>query len=94
MTCATSEYTIAAWNGFDKADANETSYFTDAWDSLNIPGKICSDLLDTMYSDGSAPADLTKPDDVVEITHIKGVFPYVKTIDGMDSKYITTGYVK
>lgn len=93
MVCSTTQYTIAAWTGFDKAEAGVQTWFSNAWDSLNTPGVICSLLLDQITGD-STPADLARPDGISDITHIKGVYPYVKPIDGMDSQYITTGMIK
>lgn len=93
MVCSTSEYTTAVWNGFDKADASVQSYFSDDWDALNIPGQVCSAMLDELNADHT-PADVQQPDGISSITHIKGVFPYVSPIDGMDSEYVTTGLIK
>lgn len=93
MVCSTSEYTTAVWNGFDKADANVQSWFSDDWDSLNIPGRVCSAMLDQLNADHT-PADVQQPDGISSITHIKGVYPYVSTIEGMDSEYVTTGLIK
>ncbi len=93
MVCSTTEYTTAVWCGFDQAEVGVQSYFSDSWDSMNTNGLICSAILDSIYSD-STPADLEQPDGLTEITHIKGLFPYVSTIDGMDSQYVTTGLVK
>lgn len=93
MVCSTTQYTIAAWNGFDKAESGVQTWFSNAWDSLNIPGEICSLLLDQVTGENT-PADLARPDGITDITHIKGVFPYVKPIDGMDQQYVTTGLIK
>jgi penicillin-binding protein 1A len=93
LVCSTTEYTTACWSGFDKADPNVQSYISMDWANLNITGNICSDIIDNLYADHT-PADYAQPDDVTQITHIKGVFPYVSTIEGMSDTYITTGYVK
>ena len=91
--CSTSEYTTACWTGFDKAESGVQSYISGYWYSLNTSGHVCSDILDALYS-SSTPKDYEQPSDVVQITHIKGVFPYVKTIENMPSEYVATGYVK
>ncbi len=94
MVSATTEYTTACWLGFDKASADYQSYFSDYWDSMNTNGLICSAILDGLYAERSEPADLVQPEGISSITHIKGLFPYVSTIENMDSQYITTGMVK
>ena len=93
MVVSTTQYTISVWNGFDKADAAVQSWFSDSWDSLNIPGVICGLMLDQITGD-SQPADLARPDGISDITHIKGVYPYVTPIEGMDQQYVTTGMIK
>lgn len=93
MVCSTTQYTIAVWNGFDKADAAVQSWFSDSWDFLNIPGVICGLMLDQITGD-SKPADLARPEGISDITHIKGVYPYVTPIEGMDQQYVTTGMIK
>lgn len=93
MVCSTTQYTVAAWTGFDKAEAGVQTWFSDAWDSMNTPGIICSLMIDSVTGD-SHPEDLQKPDGISEITHIKGIFPYTTPLDGMDPQYITKGLIK
>ena len=93
MVCSTTQYTVAAWTGFDKAEAGVQTWFSDAWDSLNTPGVICSLMIDSITGD-THPEDLKKPDGISEITHIKGVFPYTSPIEGMDPQYISKGLIK
>lgn len=94
MTVETSQYTTTCWLGFDKAVAGENTYFTDAMDYMNVTGRICSYMLDVLQRDDQNPADISQPDDVTQISHITGIFPYVSPIDGMPSEYISTGYIK
>ena len=91
MIASTSEYTTAAWIGYDSAVSSEC-YYTSAKSSLNIPGKVQSAMLDVLYRDHS-PADIARPADVVSITHVRGVYPYASPIEGMDAEYVVTGLI-
>ena len=93
MVAETTEYTTAVWVGWEKAVAGAGTYFTTAKAVLNVPGKICSEMLDVLQRD-SSPEAVQQPDDVVSITHVKGVFPYVAPNEDTPEEYISTGYVK
>lgn len=93
MVSSTSDYTISVWTGYEKAVKDKETYFTTAKSRLNIRGKISKLLLDANEST-TKPSGVTKPDGVVSITHILGTYPYASVIDGMDSKYVTTGLIK
>ena len=93
QVCSTSEYTTAVWSGFDKAETGKQTWLTQSTLMANTTGNINNEILNALYADHS-PADYEKPDSISQITHIKGVFPYVKPIDGMSDQYITTGYIK
>ena len=92
MIASTSNYTTAVWIGYDSAVDGESTYISSSKSALNIPGKINSMLLDVL-NDPNTTENVTKPDDVVEITHVKGVFPYASPIEGMNSDLIVTGLI-
>ena len=92
MVAETTQYTTAVWVGYEKAE-NSECYFSTAKAYMNIPGKICSAILDALQED-SWPDALEKPDDVVSITHVKGIFPYVAVTDDVPEEYRVTGLIK
>lgn len=93
MVSSTSNYTNAVWIGYEKGEKDKGTYFNSAKSRLNIPGNI-SDILMTAVNDELNPKPVTKPEDVTNISHILGTFPYATTIDGMDEKYIANGLIK
>ena len=93
MVCDTSEYTIVTWVGYEKGVKDKDTYFSREKSSLNIPGHICSLVLDSLNRDHQ-PAELARPDGISSITHILGTWPYAAPVADMDSSLITTGLVK
>ena len=93
MVCDTSEYTIVTWVGYEKGVKDKDTYFSREKSNLNIPGHICSIVLDALNRD-HAPAELARPDGISSISHILGTWPYASPIADMDPSLITTGYVK
>jgi len=93
MVCDTSQYTITTWVGYEKGVKDKDTYFSNEKSKLNIPGNICSLILDAVHHD-SVPADLPMPEGISSITHILGTWPYASPVDGMDSSLITTGLIK
>ncbi|MBR2802461.1 MAG: transglycosylase domain-containing protein [Erysipelotrichaceae bacterium] len=89
LVCQTSQYTVTIWSGFDKADVG--TYFTTADDRYNQKGylgrAIQDELVDYFQYE---PHDLERPEGVVDITHIKGVFPYCYPTSGTP----VTGMIK
>ena len=75
LVCQTSNYTVTIWIGFDQV--GEGHYFTLTDDRLNTKGQIGRMMLDELYDYYQhEPVMVERPDDIVEITHIKGVYPY------------------
>ncbi len=93
MVCDTTQYTIVTWIGYEKGVKDAGTYIDTAKSQLNIPGNICSLILDAATGD-SQPAELAQPDGISTITHILGTFPYASPVDGMDPALITTGKIK
>ncbi len=93
MVCDTSEYTICTWVGYEKGVKDKDTYFSREKSSLNIPGHICSLVLDAIHRD-HAPEPLAMPEGISQITHILGTWPYSSPVPDMDSSLITTGLVK
>ena len=93
MVCDTSEYTITTWVGYEKGVKDKDTYFSNEKSRLNIPGNICSLILDALHRD-STPGDLVMPEGISSITHILGTWPYAAPAEGIDGSLITTGLVK
>ena len=90
LMCQNSNYTITIWLGFDKAEVG--SYFTSAEDLANLKGRIgryiLNELDENMDGDTSG---VKRPDDVSDVTIVKGAYPYCQPSDGYES---VTGLIK
>lgn len=77
LVAQTNKYTMSIWLGFDKLEKG--SYFTVSEDLYNLKGKIGRALLDELEEHFDYnPGEYEMPDDVVEITHVKGAYPYAE----------------
>ena len=94
MIGSTTEYSVATWIGYEKAQKDKQSYITLSAYLGNIQGKTTNAILDETVNEYGRPKGLVKPDGVVTISHILATYPYASPIAGMDEKYITTGYIK
>ena len=94
MVASSTNYTVATWIGYEKAQKDKQSYITVSDYLTNIQGKTTNAILDKTVSEYGSPTTLERPSGVVSITHILGTYPYAATIEDMDSQYITTGYIK
>ena len=79
LVMQTNRYTISCWTGYDKLEKG--AYFTTYEYQENTKSKIVSALLDQLeehasYADYDPYAEMVKPDGVVEISHVKGAYPY------------------
>ncbi len=93
MIAGTSEIVTAVWVGYDQAVADQISYLDRAQINLNLPGHINNSILDFYYADGDYPSSVARPADVVDITHVQGVYPYVPPTEATASQAVT-GYIK
>ncbi len=93
MVCDTSEYTICTWVGYEKGVKDKDTYFDRDKSAMNIPGHICSLVLDAIHRD-NAPEELAMPEGISQITHILGTWPYAAVLPDMDPSLVTTGLVK
>lgn len=94
MIASTSEYTTAVWVGYDKAVKDQISYLTQQQINLNLPGKVNNAILSALYKTRKAPAAVVRPKDVVDLTHVRGIYPYVAVSESTPAELITTGLVK
>ena len=94
MIGQTSQYTICTWVGYEKGVKDANTYFSQDKSLLNIPGHIVSLVMDACAEASGNPQDLKRPDNVADITHILGTFPYAAPVEGMDPKWLTTGLIK
>jgi len=94
LIAGTADYSVATWYGYDKIYPEVSNYFTIGVWNQRIKEKITKLVLNaTVESFGQPAYSITKPEGITEITHIKGVYPYVSPIEGMPSEYITTGLI-
>ena len=92
MITATDRFSMATWVGFDKHETKD-HYLNDRITSMNLPGNLNSYFLDLLANEYGPGKEIARPDDVVEITHIKGPFPYQRPIEGMREDMIVTGSI-
>lgn len=79
MVSSNSKYTNAVWTGYDKAIAGQNTYFAQWKLSMNIAGKINSELIDTeaALTDEAKQAVAEPTDDLQKVTYVKGTWPHV-----------------
>lgn len=94
MVVANSQYTIGVWIGFDKPVRGKTTYLTNAYNRMNITGKMSRVILDAVEKGKRKPTDIKRPANVVSIQHIIGTFPYASPVENMDPKYIVSGLIR
>ncbi len=94
MVASTSEFTTAVWVGYDKAVVDQISYLDRAQINLNLPGRINNAILNSIYEDRSAPAIVSRPSSVVDVTHVMGVYPYVAPNENTNPELVVSGLIK
>ncbi len=95
MISSTTNFTTAVWVGYDKGVKDKGTYFNSYKNSLNIPGKISTTLLNVL-EDASAEelTSITRPNDIENITYVLGSWPYAYTESWMDSSLSTTAEIR
>lgn len=94
MLSSTSEFTTAVWVGYDKAVAGQTSYLNQSQINLNLPGKISNEILNSIYKEKSNPVSISRPKDVIDVTHVVGIYPYVSPNASTNPSLVVTGLIK
>lgn len=94
MLSSTSEYTTAVWVGYDKAVKDQISYMNQSQINLNLPGKISNEILNSLYKDKSAPSSISRPKDVIDVTHVVGIYPYVSPNSSTNPSLVVSGLIK
>jgi len=94
MLSSTSEFTTSVWVGYDRAVLGQVSYMNQQQINLNLPGRISNQLLNTLYAERSNPPAIIRPTNVIDVTHVIGVYPYVAPNANTNSDLVTTGLIK
>ena len=92
LVMQTNKYTISCWTGYDVLEKG--AYFTNAEYQDNTKSKIVTRVLEQLEEHHLGEYDpykpLEKPDSVVEITHVRGAYPYAT---GSGESGSVTGYI-
>ena len=94
MIGSTTEYTVATWIGYERAQKDKQSYIKLSDYLGNIQGKTTNAILDKTVEEFGRPKGMVKPEGVVPISHILATYPYATPIENMDPQYITSGLIK
>ena len=91
MSAYTSEYVCSVWMGFAKEgiDKGKTTSTYKAY-----PGKVVQTLLNHLESKGTGKSYPSQPDDVEQVTIMKGIYPYVLPTEGASEDTIITAWFK
>ena len=77
LVCSTSQYTNVIWLGFDRM--GNGTYFRYSDDNYNLKGRIGKKLIiEEVEHFGFEPTAIARPDDVKDIKHVLGLYPYVE----------------
>lgn len=92
MVGYTSEYTVACWAGYDRLIKGQNTYldYQKLW--ANVEGTVVKAMLDTLHAE-SKPGTIARPSGVVDIAHVKGVYPYAAASADMDESMISKGLI-
>ena len=94
MLSSTSEFTTAVWVGYDKAVKDQISYMNQAQINMNLPGKVSNQVLSSLYLERPNPSAVQRPRDVIDVTHVVGVYPYVAPNANTNPSLVVTGLIK
>lgn len=92
MVSSNSKYTNAVWTGYDMAIAGQNTYFAQWKLSMNIAGKINSELIDVeaAVTDEAKQAVAEPTDDLVKTSYVQGTWPHVNAGRAAGSTVTTT----
>ena len=92
MVSSNSKYTNAVWTGYDMAIAGQNTYFAQWKLSMNIAGKINSELIDVeaAITDEAKQAVAEPTDDLVKTSYVQGTWPHVNAGRAAGSTVTTT----
>lgn len=92
LVMQTNKYTVSCWTGYDKLERG--AYFTVREYQENTKSKLVSLILDELETHYTGEYDpyqkLEKPDTVVEVSHVKGAYPYARPTEGYET---VKGYI-
>ena len=82
LVMQTNRYTISCWTGYD--ELAEGAYFSSREYNENTKSKIVSAVLDQLeehasYEKYDPYQEMEKPSGIVEITHVRGSYPYAES---------------
>lgn len=93
MMASSKAYTSVVWMGWDKAEADKGTWWSNYKYNMNPLGKMNVRLLNTIHKGQDNPGNVTRPAGVASFNHVLSTFPYANPVDGMDSEYIVTGEI-
>lgn len=84
--------TVATWVGFDSRKLDQNAHFTVSELLMQMPQRVTKLLLDkaTLQRPNRA---IVRPDGIVEESHVKGTFPYMKAPESVKSENIVSGLI-
>lgn len=91
IVASTSQYTNAIWYGYDTS--KDGDYLRNPVAAGNLTAAMANYILDALEPIYT-PTAITRPAGVSSITHVNGVFPYARPIEGMDDSLVVTGLIK
>jgi len=94
LICATTEYVIAVWVGFDKGVPGENTYYSVALSTAQIPANIIKIVQDHMDKNYPRPGSIPRPKGIGSVTFISGYLEHFAPYPGMDSNFLVTGLNK
>ncbi len=94
MVSGTTQFTIAAWVGFDIGIVGEDTYYSQSLINKHIDGYLTERILDALEKSVDDTPNIAKPDDIGSATFIKGYSTHYEPVEGMSDTYITSGLNK
>ncbi|HHX52862.1 MAG TPA: PASTA domain-containing protein [Erysipelothrix sp.] len=91
---STSDITSVAWSGYiDYCNNGESSnyIYNNAINANNLGYQL--NILLQNVATFTEPTAIARPEGIVDLRHVVGVYPYATPIEGMDSSYIVNGMI-